>query len=334
MTRAALGLDIGGTTIGAALVTTDRQLLARTSAQTPARHGPGPILEAAAGAARHLLDRADAAGIEVHRVLGVGSAGVIDPQRGTVVSSTHHLRDWAGTDIAGGLRERLGPGRFAEVRVVNDVHAHALGERWHRDGSVADPTGARPGLEVLVAFGTGVGAALLVDGRPLPGRHFAAGHLGSSPVTAHPGLELFGEVTSVLRMEDVCAGPVILAAYRRAGGRAPAESTRELVEHARTADRREDPVAHRVLEASAEVSGAVLAGLVNTLDPEVLTLSGGLVEAGDLWWQPMLRAYERHVLPVICTRPGPAAAGSAAPLLGAAALAWQGTAPAPSPEDP
>lgn len=321
--RAALGLDIGGTTIGAALVAPDRQILARADTATPARRGPGPILDVAAAVARELLDRAGPEGPEVHHVLGVGSAGVIDPRRGVVLSATHHLRDWAGTDIAGGLLQRLGPGPITEVRVLNDVHAHALGEVWHRGPTGSGSSSAGPSVEVLCAFGTGVGGAFLADGRPMAGRHFATGHIGSFPVTAHPDLDLFRTGPAQLCMEDVCAGPVIHAAYLRAGGRARVGSTRELAEYARRVGPREDPVAHRVIRVSAEVSGTVLAGFANALDPDAITLSGGLAGAGSLWWDPVLAAFEHHVLPGIRTRPVAATAGADAPLLGAAALAWR-----------
>src|SRR5690606_30724354 len=167
-----VGLDIGGTKTAAGVVDRSGAVLAAETRATPAADGPGAILGAAAELVRALDGRRG-----IVAAVGVGSAGVIDPRTGRVLSATGTLAGWAGTDLRGELSRRLG----LPVEVANDVHAHALGEQWR--GAAA---GRRDVL--LVAVGTGVGASVVLDGRVRYGAHAVAGHAGHVPSGAAAGL--------------------------------------------------------------------------------------------------------------------------------------------------
>ena len=120
-----IGVDLGGTKTAAGVVDAAGQLLFREQIPTLNRAGGAAILDATAALVERLRDRALADGVRASAV-GMGSAGVIDADRGTVISATDAILDWAGTEIRDGLEQRTG----LPVRVVNDVHAHALGEAW------------------------------------------------------------------------------------------------------------------------------------------------------------------------------------------------------------
>ncbi|WP_030013771.1 MULTISPECIES: ROK family protein [Micrococcales] len=325
MTRAAVALDLGGTKTAGALVTSTGEILDRAAEPTPAAQGPEAVLATAASVSRQLLEKAAAQGIEVRPILGIGSAGVINPNTGQVVSATPNISGWAGTLLADELAARLAdvPGRpIRTVRPVNDVHAHGLGEHMFRLNNGEDASGTT----ILVAFGTGVGGAVLIDGKPQVGRHFVAGHVGMMPAPHHPEIEIFAptaEDPEHLILEDACGGVSLPGAYRTAGGAREVATTRDLFEQAA-----DDPTAQRVIRVSAEIAGSFLAGLVNAIDPDRLVLSGGLADSGPLWWEPMLRVYEHVRLPGIETVPAPASSGGLAALLGAASLAWADDNPA------
>ena len=325
MTRAAVALDLGGTKTAGALVTSTGEVIARAEEPTPAKDGPDAVLDAVASVARQLVGQAVDRGIDVRPILGIGSAGVINPHTGCVVSVTPHIPGWTGTHLAERLTERLAdiPGRpIHTVRPINDVHAHALGEDMFRRNSGQDSEGTT----VLVAFGTGVGGAVLIDGKPQVGKHFVAGHVGMMPVPYHPEMDLFVP-TAVdpehLILEDACAGASFPGVYRTAGGTRDVATTRDLFAVAES-----DPVAQRVIRVSAEIAGSFLAGLANALDPDRLVLSGGLATAGPLWWEPMLRTYRHVRISGIETLPEPVSSGGSAALLGAASLAWADENPA------
>ena len=172
-----IGVDLGGTKTAAAAVSRDGGVGPLRTVPTPAQAGPGPILDAVAGLVREVA--AGAGGPVLG--LGVGTAGVVDVTTGTIVSATDAIAGWTGTDVAGGLRGRLADLALGGVHVENDVDAHAAGEAWR---------GAAAGLPsvLMVAVGTGVGGAVVLDGRPLRGAHHVAGEIGHLPTPGAEGL--------------------------------------------------------------------------------------------------------------------------------------------------
>lgn len=308
MSPVAVALDIGGTKIAAAAVTADGVLTGQGSVPTPAREGPGAVLGAAGGLvreiARGLPRRADGTPDVVG--VGVGSAGVVDPATGLVRSATDALPGWGGTDLRGGLRGELG----LPVTVVNDVHAHALGEYWRG--------AARGQATVLfVAVGTGVGASVLLDGGIHHGFRSAAGHAGHVPVASAAGRRC--PCGAEGHVEAVASGPALLREYReRTGGAAP-----RLQEVAAAAEGG-DPTARAVLAEGGAALGQAVAGLANVLAPDVIVVGGGVAGAGRAWWRALREETGHGLIPALRGLPMVAAAlGADAALLGAGHLAWR-----------
>jgi glucokinase len=312
----AIGVDLGGTKTAAGVVSDAGAVLFRETIPTLNRDGGAAILDATAGLVRRLMDRAAGAGMLVEHV-GVGSAGVIDAGRGTVVSATDAILGWAGTELTAGLAARLGLPP-SSVLAVNDVHAHALGEAWQ--GAAAGT-----GSSLLVAFGTGVGGSFVLDGRPVLGHRYAGGHVGhfASPYASHHGSPLPCVCGSAGHVEAVASGPAIPGLYRRLGGTAPAADTRAVVALAAAGD----AVAAAAVNTAAAAAGQAVGGLANILDPEVVVVSGGLADAGTAWWQPMEAALRAELLPALDALPVlPAALGNEAAIVGAAGLVLAPTA--------
>ncbi|WP_435818769.1 ROK family protein [Kitasatospora cineracea] len=290
-------MDIGGTKTSAALVGPDGAVGPVVTVPTPAAEGPAAVLAAVAGAVRAL------GGAPV--AVGVGSAGVIDPVRGRVVSATDAMPGWAGTELRSGLEQLLG----LPVAVDNDVHAHALGEAW---------TGAARGARcvLLVAVGTGVGGSLLIDGRVHHGARQVAGHLGHLAVPAATGLPCTCGGTG--HVEAVAAGPALHAAYRRAGGSPDVPDLRAVAALAAAGDDR----ATRVLATGARALGQAIGGLANVLDPDLVLIGGGVAHCGPPWWDPLRAAFAAELLPPLAELPLTACAlGPTAAIVGAARLA-------------
>ncbi|WP_178946078.1 ROK family protein [Kocuria sp. TGY1127_2] len=325
MTHAAVALDLGGTKTAGALITATGEILGQTAEPTPAQEGPPAVLAAAASVSKTLLRKADELGLEVRPILGIGSAGVIDPHTGQVVSATPNIRGWTGTSLSKELSALLAdvPGRPIQVvRPVNDVHAHALGEALYRRNNGMSARGTM----FLVAFGTGVGGAMLIDGKPQVGRHFVAGHVGMIPMPHHPDAEIFAAGSKIpehMILEDACGGVSFADAYRSVGGDRDVRTARDVFANAA-----DDAAAQKVIRVSAEIAGAFLGGIVNMIDPDELVLSGGIADSGPLWWDPMIKTFEAVRLPGIETVPAAASSGGLAALLGAASLAWSDENPA------
>lgn len=311
-----VGVDLGGTKTAAALVGADGQVGTVLTVPTPARSGPDAILDSVAALIGSVLAQAaDRGPVPRLAAVGIGTAGVVDAGRGTIVSATDVLPGWAGTDVAGGVRARLAglPGAVATtdlpVVVENDVDAHAAGEAW-----LGAAAGAR--IALMVAVGTGVGGAVVLEGTPLRGAHHLAGEMGHMPV---PGADdLLCGCGRPGHLEALGSGPALHRHYLRLGGDPAAADTRAVVARATGGD----PLAQRAVAESAACVGRAIAAICTVLDPDVVVIGGGLAEAGPQWWSPMLRALRADVIEPLAELPVlPAALGSQAAIVGAAGAA-------------
>ncbi|MFR9781044.1 ROK family protein, partial [Micromonospora sp. MS34] len=249
MTAPMVGVDIGGTKTAAALVGPGGTVLERREAPTPARSGPEAVLDTAAGLAADLLDAGGAGPV------GVGTAGTVDPATGSIRYATDNLPGWAGTPVADALAARLA----RPVRVTNDVNAAALGECW--TGAGWDRAHV-----LLVAVGTGLGGAIVRNGRVETGARGAAGEVGHLPA---PGAErLRCGCGRYGHLEAIASGTGLAAAYANATG--ARVTGRTVADRAAAGDR----VARQVVDRAGSILGATLAGLVALLDPEAVVVAG------------------------------------------------------------
>lgn len=292
--KPVVGIDLGGTKTAAALVAPDGTLGVRVEAPTPAAEGPEAVLDVVAALVAEVAGDAPIGGV------GVGTAGIVDAA-GRVISATETFAGWVGTDLVAGLDARL-PSRVP-ILVYNDVDAHLLGEAWR--GAARGHSSA-----LMVAVGTGIGGALLIDGRLVRGAHGAAGELGHMPAVGAEGLRCpcgrYGH------LEALAAGPAIARSYLLVtGDSADGRGVLELARHG-------DPDADAVVRAAATGLGRAIAGLVTTIDPSCVVIGGGVAEAGELWWRPLREAFRAELVAGFATPLVKAELGVAAAVLGAA----------------
>lgn len=300
---AAFGIDLGGTKIAAGLIAADGTVLASASVPTPATQGAQAVLDAVAALVTELSAAPAAKDVDIAG-LGLGAAGVIDAGTARVLSATDTILHWAGTDLAAELLARTG----LQVRAVNDVHAHGLGEAWR--GAAAGSSNA-----LLLAVGTGIGGSHLLAGIPQTGAHHVGGHMGhfASPLAS-------GVRCSCGRsghLEAIAAGPAIHRNYLRLGGDPTVADTRELTARAHAGDQ----LAGQALRTGALAVGIAAGSLANILDPELIVLSGGMIGAGSLWWDAVREGFATEAIdPLQHLELLPATLGNNAAIIGAAGL--------------
>lgn len=264
------GIDVGGTKIQAVVVDDAHEVLGEARRPTPTKGGPPDVAEAMAEA---LEDAARRAGTGVADLAGagVGSPGVVDSDEGTVAQA-RNLPDWEGSfALAAFLGERLG----VRVRVGNDVEASMEAERLLGAG--------RDYRSFLgVAWGTGVGGGLVLDGEPWLGRG-AAGEIGHVVVRQGGARCPCGRKGCL----EAYAGR---AAMERAAARAHrrGEKTRLFqIMEARGRDRltsgvwaaaleQGDRLAVKLVDRAVAALAVAIASAVNLLDVEAVILAGGL----------------------------------------------------------
>ena len=191
------------------------------------------------------------------------------------------------------LADRLG----LPVTLEHDAKAAALGEYHYGAGR-----GERDMVYIVV--GTGVGSALILDGKVHRGRNNSAGEVG------HITIRTTGDVCScgnVGCVESFTAGPAIARTYRRAlaatGDPERAESiqaitTERIVERARGGE----ALATQVLADAGEALGTAVATLAMILDVELYVIGSSVAKAGDLLLEPARRAVVHHAYRSVATR--------------------------------
>lgn len=316
-----VGLDLGGTKMAAALVDVNGTLQGPVASYpTPAHDGPATMLDAVSALVQEVVAAGthQVPGVSVSiAAVGIGTAGVVDVELGTILSATDAITGWAGTQVAAGVQERLASAGLGTlpVHVENDVDAYAAGEAWLGAGNDAE-------VVLMVAVGTGVGGALVIEGSTRRGAHHVAGEIGHVPV---PGAQ--GEPCTCGRLghlEGITAGPQIHRRYLARGGNPEVSDAHEVEKRAAAGD----GVALEVYRDSAVCLGRALAGLVTVIDPDVVVVSGGLARAGELWWKPLRQTFASEIIdPLAPLKIIPATLGTTAPIVGAArgALILAGT---------
>lgn len=293
-----IGVDIGGTKVAAAVVNAEGNVVDTVREPTPSLGGEA-VLDTVAALVSRLRGQHD-----VHAV-GVGSPGIVEQDRGVVLSATGIVKGWEGTAVRDGLLRRAG----LPVAVDNDVRVMALGSMAaYRSTSDA----------LYVSVGTGIGGAVLREGRLVRGARGSAGEIAHLLVPAEGPIPCgCGRRDHV---EAVAAGPAMAAGYAARCGLPYVPRLPEVVR--RMGDG--DDAARSAVTGAARILGRCLAGVVTAFDIDAVMLGGGAAQIGAEFLTPLAEALHGEVRPhgrELTVRP--VEAGVDAPLLGAGILARQ-----------
>lgn len=308
----AVGVDVGGTKIKGLLVDVDDgRILDRRLVETPADDEEA-MIRAIVAVARELTPSRDDV-----RALGVGAAGLVDRDGVMRYAPNVAWRDFP-------LQDRVRAAVGLPTLVENDANVAAWGE--YRFGA-----GLGASDMLLVTVGTGIGGGIVTEGKLFRGAHGFAAEIGH--IIVEPGGPRCG-CGNLGCWEQVASGRAIGRLGREAAAEHPKSLMVEIaggdphkvtgVEVTKAA-KQGDPVAVRVLAEVGRRLGEGIAGLVNVLDPEVVVVGGGAIEAGELLLQPAREACvdaveapeHRPDVPIVA-----ATLANDAGAVGAADLAW------------
>ncbi len=266
-----VGIDAGGRTLRAAVGDLGGTIRARLARPIRDPADAGTLVD-------DLVDLVVDLGSQVRpgaiKAAAAGISGIVDHRSGRVLLSPD-LPGLAGVDLAAALEERLG----LPVAIDNDDLLAAIGE-----ASVGAAIGCRD--VVFLSLGFGLGAGIIVDGRPVRGIAHAAGAVAYLA----PG-----------RLEDRASGRAIPIRYREAliraardgraaeleidGADGPVHDARVVFERAEAGD----AVARRVIADVLTDLGDLVVDAGALLDPEVIVIGGGLADAGAAVLDPLER---------------------------------------------
>jgi glucokinase len=268
----ALAIDLGGTKASFAVIDSSGAVLSRS--KRPSHEGAAAMsFDALATAATGTVHAAGLAWTDV-RAAGVVVPGIYDTATGRAWAP--NLWGRGEVPLLAELRERLP----IPVVIDSDRSGYVLGEAWQ---------GAARGCTdvVFLAVGTGIGAGILSNGRLVRGSGGIAGAVGWFALDPR-WREDYGRMGS---FEAEAAGPALA---RRAG----AASSEEVAEAAR----RGDPAACRAVDETVEWLAMGTANLISALDPQIVVLGGGLMQAADLFLEPLRHAARRWAQPIAARR--------------------------------
>ena len=307
MTAALIGVDLGGTSIRAAVATGDVTHGEPVLRDTPSKDGPGAVLDAVAECARQ------AAGGGAISGLAIGIPGPVDPRAG-VVHDTPNMVGWKEVPAAAMLSARVG----CPVVICHDAAAAGYAELMAGAGR-----GARHLLFITVS--TGIGGALFIEGDLYNGTTGSAGEVGHTPISddgprcgqGHPGC-----------LEGTSSGTAIAARARAELAAGTASTLRDAdpatldARAIATAANGGDALSLRLFNDAGHALGRAIGGFINVLAPDVIVIGGGLIHAGDLLLGPARHAATQIAFEIPARRCKivTAALGTDAGLIGA--VAW------------
>ena len=246
-----IGVDLGGTTIKGALINGDK-IIKSGSEPTRGKEGRGAIFEA-------LFTLIDSLFEEGVSLIGVSSAGNIDPATGTCVYATDNLMGWTGADIRGEVEKRY----HVPCKADNDAVCALKGELTFYP-NIKNAT--------MLTFGTGVGGASLVNGQILRGANFDAARWGH--------LVLVPEGRACNCGKRGCAESYLSATALVGRGK---ESIPDLKDckHLFALAKEGNPKAQEVLKEFGRYLNLLLDNIRTALAPECIILGGGVAKSED-----------------------------------------------------
>lgn len=287
-----IGVDLGGTAIKLGRFRQDGTCLESLSVATPQPATPTAVVEVMVEA----ITRLNAGQKAI--ALGVGTPGPADAQ-GRIARVAINLADWRDVPLADLLEAKTG----CPTVLANDANCAGLGEAWLGAGRYFHHL-------ILLTLGTGVGGAVVLDGKLFTGHQGTAGELGLIALNPDGPACNSGNQGSLEQYVSV-------QAIRRHTGKEPAELG--------VLARRGDKFALDFWESYGRYLGIGLASLIYVLTPEAIVIGGGISASAEFFLPTALAEIERRVLP--SSRTGlqllTAELGYQAGMVGAAKLAWQ-----------
>ncbi|QDH20471.1 ROK family protein [Saccharibacillus brassicae] len=296
----AIGIDIGGTKIAVGLVDDRGTVLAQQSLKTDPDKTPAALIEETAAAVNELLEQQNIGPSDV-KGIGVGAPGPLDAKHGRL-DSPPNLPTWHGFGVVEELRKHFGAW---PVHFQNDATAAALAEKWLGAARDADNF-------IFITVSTGIGAGIYMHGRLITGASGNAGDVGY--IMVEPGA-----AGTEGYWEQIASGTAIARQASELLGRPV--GTKEAFDLAAGGD---EPM-KQLIETTYRRLGMGCVSLINTLDPELLVIGGGVSQIGE----PLLDAIRSYVSEHALSPAGrrteivPAALSQNAGLIGAASLVHQ-----------
>lgn len=290
MKKYSIGIDLGGTKILIGLVEKESgKVVSHIKKKTKKEKGPENIVRKMVEGVGELLEESGKSFTEINSI-GIGSAGQIDRKNGIIIGAPN--LDCYNLNLKEILQDKFN----IPVFVGNDVEVATIGEQKF---------GAGKGCAdfVCVFVGTGIGSAIVKNGHIIYGATGTAGELGHIIVDlngrpcacgAHGCLEAYASRSAIeTRIEGALkkGRKSCISEYLEEGKAITSSMIRKSIE-------REDELVTQCLSEASEYLSGGLASVINLINPELIILGGGLIEAVDYFYKQTIKKAKSKSLPV------------------------------------
>ncbi|EJP25047.1 MULTISPECIES: ROK family glucokinase [Streptococcus] len=319
MSKKIIGIDLGGTSVKFAILTQEGEVQEKWSIKTNILDEGSHIVDDMIESINHRL-RLLGLGAEDFIGIGMGSPGVVDREKGTVIGA--YNLNWKTLQP---VKEKIEKATGISFFIDNDANVAALGERWKGAGE------NQPDV-VFMTLGTGVGGGIVAEGKLLHGVAGAAGELGhitvdfDQPILCTCGkkgcLETVASATGIVnltrRYADEYAGDAELKKLIDNGEDVNAKIVFDLAKAG-------DELALIVYRNFARYLGIACANIGSILNPSTIVIGGGVSAAGEFLLDGVRKVYEENSFPQVrtSTKLALATLGNDAGVIGAASLVLQ-----------
>ncbi len=268
----AIGVDMGGTNLRIAAITTEGKLLEKITLGVKVALGRDFVIGEMCDAIHRLTEQYRGSGNFIGA--GIGVPGIIDVEAGMMRKSAN-LPGWSDYPVRDIIERRLG----ARVFLDNDANVAALGEKWLGAARDADNM-------AMLTLGTGIGGAIVLGGKLFYGMSGMAGEFGHVTVEPngvicgcgnHGCAERYASATAVVRMAREAIDSGLAPELAKAAGSDPEFSAKSIYNLAIQGN----VDAQRIFQRFGQALGILMADLVNILDLDMFVIGGGVVSAWD-----------------------------------------------------
>lgn len=317
MSSYAVGIDLGGTNLKAALVHLEEGIVDQSQRSTHADEGPQAVVDRIASLCEQMMEESPSPIIGI----GIGSPGAINWKR-TTVTLPPNLPGWDSINLSTALQSHLGD---LPIIVENDANVAGLGSAFHGAGRSFDSF-------IMVTLGTGVGGGIIYRNKIFRGSTGGAAEIGHMTVDYNGPYANSGVAGAI----EAYLGQEFLSSHARdrlvnypgsrihdlVDGDLDDLNPRILYEAATEGDE----AAVQILGWAGHKLGCVLGSAVNLLDIRTIIVGGGVSAAGDYILEPARKALPNFVVPGLREnlQIRQEVLGNEVSLLGAARLAFQG----------
>ncbi|WP_010268200.1 ROK family transcriptional regulator [Paenibacillus senegalensis] len=301
-----VSVDLGGTKIAFSLFDVNAELMVQRVIPTYRAETNQEFIALLAESIRELI-ASEGRDINNLMVIGIATPGIVDYENGIVVEGSPNLPQWENLNLGAQMESELG----VPVVVENDVRSALIGEIWK--GRCQNVENA-----ALIAIGTGIGSAYVIDGQVVRGSGNASGEIGYMLFTRE---QLRQKWNHKGFFETVCSGSGLMMSVRDSYAMRGQEPPWETTEQVFASAMKGDAEAAQFIDEMTDYLAIAILNFITVNNPEIIVLSGGISLSADYFIDKLREDVNRHTFSKTRVQIATSELREKAPLYGMAILA-------------